>query len=346
MICFEKIPIHTQNAARQDVAIRYVDLTGDEEGEVEDFLFTFGDQGGMMKSGNIQTLRGAEKTGKSAFGLMLMAAAIKGEFLGIKPIRRDLRILWIDTEQSIGDVRKKGRAVLSMAETTKQPDGLVVASVINNYCKEDALKAVLQAIDDNAPDFVFLDGIVDLCNDFNSETEGEGIVLQLQRKAAKYNAAILCVIHTNKNDDSARGHLGSALQRKGTEVYQVNKQIGESIATITRPNSRYGELPDIKFAFADNFEIEPAGAVLAKEEEAKIERLRGIFGEVFNTYESLNKKDLAHEYGDKCHCGERTADSAIAFAVDKGILHKEKNGKEMIYTYLFPKIVEADDGDL
>ena len=60
--------------------VPYLDLSKHED--PVKFLFTL-DGKGMIAEDNIHTIMGLQKTGTSAVGIALMAAAIKGEFLGI-----------------------------------------------------------------------------------------------------------------------------------------------------------------------------------------------------------------------------------------------------------------------
>ena len=57
----------------------------DKESDPLEFLFTVGEDHKLLARGNVQTITGREKTGKSSFGALLMVALLKGEFLGLKP---------------------------------------------------------------------------------------------------------------------------------------------------------------------------------------------------------------------------------------------------------------------
>ena len=250
MIRFDRIPIHA-TTAENGLSVPYLEIAGEDE--PMEYLFTLGDKYGLIARANLHTLRGAPKTGKSAAGLALIAAALKGEFIGIKANRDNLAVLWIDTEQDKNTLRQKARAVLDMAGLDAQPEALKVVAVRGYGRPAEALAATLQAIEENAADFVFLDGVVDLCQAFNDEVESREVVRRLEAHAEQYGAAILGLIHTNKKDDEARGHLGAIMQQKSAEIYQVNKAEGESIANVTQPFSRFAPVPGFSFAFADDF---------------------------------------------------------------------------------------------
>ena len=201
-----------------------------------------------MARANLHTLQGTKKAGKSAAGLAFIVAMLKGEFIGIKAAHPDTRILWIDTEQDKSTLRKKGRAVLSMAGLDTQPERLKIVALRGFGGTADAMAATLQAIEENAADFVFLDGVVDLCQSFNDEEKSREVV-------HKYGSAILGLIHTNKYNDEARGHLGAIMQQKSAEIYQVTKE--SNTAKVSQPFSRFAPVPDFSFSFADDFKIAP-----------------------------------------------------------------------------------------
>ena len=246
-----------QDAAQETGrAVPYLDVTG-EDAPI-DFLFTLGGEYGLIARANLHTLQGTKKAGKSAAGLALIVAALKGQFIGITASRQDLAVLWIDTEQDKNTLRKKARAVLSMAGLDTQPERLKIVTLRGFGGPADALAATLQAIEENAADFVFLDGVVDLCQAFNDEEKSRDVVRQLEAHAEKYGAAILGLIHVNKKDNEARGHLGAIMVQKSAEIYQVDKVEGTDTAKVTQPFSRFAPVPPFSFSFADDFKIAPA----------------------------------------------------------------------------------------
>ena len=97
MIRFDRIPIHTTTAENGQI-VPYLEIAGEDE-PIE-YLFTLGDKYGLIARANLHTLRGAPKTGKSAAGLALIAAALKGdklhffasEFISSKPLDAPLKL--------------------------------------------------------------------------------------------------------------------------------------------------------------------------------------------------------------------------------------------------------------
>ena len=345
MIRFDRIPIHA-TTAENGQNVPYLEIAGEDE-PIE-YLFTLGDKYGLIARANLHTLRGAPKTGKSAAGLALIAAALKGEFIGIKANRDNLAVLWVDTEQDKNTLRQKARAVLDMAGLDAQPPALKVVTLRGYGSPADALAATLQAIEENAADFVFLDGVVDLCQAFNDEEESREVVRRLEAHAEQYGAAILGLIHTNKKDDEARGHLGAIMQQKSAEIYQVNKREGESIANVTQPFSRFAPVPGFAFAFADDFKITTAADAQQRANDEFLERMRSTFANLFRDANKLSKGELKEAYKHAQGCQDRTAEKEIKAAVEADVLQKTQEGRNVYYTYLFPELpgIAEDDDDI
>lgn len=327
-ISFALWPRNEAPAADAPRKIPYLDLSGEDE--PIDFLFTLGGKYGLIARANLHTLQGTKKAGKSAAGLALMVAALKGSFLDITPSRGDLEILWIDTEQDRNTLRQKGRAVLEMAGLETMPDRLKIVTLRGYGSPADLLAATLQAIADNTADFVFLDGVVDLCPAFNDEEKSRDVVRQLEAYAEQYRAAILGLIHTNKRDNEARGHLGAVLQQKSAEIYQVNKD-GDT-ATITQPFSRFAPVPSLSFDFSDDFKIKPAGGA---DNTTQWSYCYKQFEPLFRDVEQRQSKNLVEVFKGYYGKRERAAWDAIKAAVDSKVLVKKAEGAAVFYKLAF-----------
>ena len=75
--------------------------------------------------------------------------------------------------------------------------------------------------------YVVIDGIVDLSNAINDELEATRVVSLLMKWTKIYDCHITTVIHQNKNDDYATGHIGSSIIKKAECVIKVKKDPNE-----------------------------------------------------------------------------------------------------------------------
>ena len=329
-------PVH-DNAQESGRAVPYLDINGVDD--PIDFLFTLGGKYGLIARANLHTLQGQKKAGKSAAGLALIVAAIKGEFIGITPSRENLAVLWIDTEQDKNTLRQKAKAVLSMAGRETMPESLKIVTLRGYGSPADALAATLQAIAENAADFVFLDGVVDLCQAFNDEEKSRAVVRQLEAHAEKYGAAILGLIHTNKYNDEARGHLGAIMQQKSAEIYQVNKE-GDT-AQVSQPFSRFAPVPPFSFTFADDFKI--AAPAEGNTELERWAALNKEFAPLFAEGQRLTSGELVAAYMDYYQKKKRTAQDAIKAATFARVLDRQVEGRRVYYCIPFQDINADDD---
>jgi len=347
-IRFDLWPTHTE-AAQGGLIVPYLDISGEDE--PTDYLFTLEGLHGLIARANLHTLQGDKKAGKSAAGLALITAALKGEFIGITPSRPDLSVLWIDTEQDRDTLRRKARAVLSMAGLDTMPDRVKVATLRGFGSTEAVLQATLQAITETTPDFVFLDGVVDLCEAFNDEEKSRAVIRQLEAHAERYGCAILGLIHTNKTSrNEARGHLGAILQQKSAEIYQVTKEAADT-AKVSQPFSRFAPVPDFYFSFADDFQIRPAGGAeadggRAAQRSALESAFRPLYcdaGGHFDPRTRFSYKELTQAYKDFHQRGERTAKDAISRATALGVLERKTDGRRIFYALAIGELFPDED---
>lgn len=345
------VPMHEQHGD-DERPLEYLDVT--VELPPDDCLFDRCGQG-MLARANLHTVKGKMKAGKSAFGLAIMAAALGGCCLGIKPRREDLTILWVDTEQDKRTVQRKGKAVLRMAGLSEDvmPDHLKVLSLRGWGDPVEMLNATLRAIEDNAPDLAFLDGVVDFCAAFNDEEKSRETIRSLENCAARYETTILGLIHTNKNDSNARGHLGAFMESKSAEVYEV-KKTDESFATVEQVLSRFAPVEPFSFAFTKDFDLTPIEHQSVEDRiDEERQKLRLDFDHLFldeskqhiDAALSYTYTDLWHNFKDYYHQSEATAKRAISRATALGILDRVRMGRRFVYKLAIATLFEDAGGE-
>ncbi len=337
-IDFRKWPKNATSTGKRR-EIPYLDIEGEDE--PIKFLFTLNGKHGLIARANLHTLQGTKKAGKSAAGLALIVAALKGDFIGIAANYEGLRVLWIDTEQDTATLKRKARAALSMARLDIAPECLKIVTLRGYGGAVESLAATIQAIEENAPDFVFLDGVVDLCQAFNDEEKSREVVRSLEAAAESTGAAILGLIHTNKKDNEARGHLGAIIVQKSAEIYQVDKT-GDT-ARVKQPFSRFAPVPDFSFSFLDDFKITNTDEIGA--ENKRRQELQEKFTPLFVGVEKLTSTELNKKYQDKHGVKKDQANKMMRQAVEANIIVKEQSsGKGVFYSLPFAGVnVEDDD---
>ena len=132
-------------------------------------------------------------------------------------------ILYIDTEQGRHHCQQILKRILRLAELPedKKPDNLLMLA-LRKFSPKLRLAIVEQAIG-TIPDLglVIIDGIRDFLYDINSPGESTDIISKFMQWTDDRQIHIHTVLHQNKNDEHARGHIGTELNNKAETIMQV-----------------------------------------------------------------------------------------------------------------------------
>lgn len=183
---------------------------------------------------SISTLIGKAKSGKTTCTAWVIAQAIK----------ENMKVLWIDTEQGMYYASRTQHWVLNIASITESDNLRFYDLKIHNPTIR--LKIVEILINQIEPDIVVIDGIRDLVFDINAPDEATIVTGHIMRWADVNNCHILSILHQNKGNEHARGHLGSEMINKSETVIQVSQD--DKNITICEPAFTRGE-PFPIFAF-------------------------------------------------------------------------------------------------
>lgn len=206
--------------------------------EVEDEPIVFGFRIGdseCIPLGDVAGVKGLAKSAKTQFDVILMAAALRGEYMGIKCLLNNPKILFCDSEQHPRNVRLVYRRVCLLAgiDGHQRHEQINMQHLRLAADVETMKKAIFLKIKHYRPNLCFIDGVADLVNDFNNVTESKEIITELSRIALEYDCAIICTLHTNPSEDSKpRGHLGTFLTQKASDVISCKKDKREDGTTI------------------------------------------------------------------------------------------------------------------
>lgn len=204
----------------------------------------------IASEGNLSAIVGEAKSKKT-----FLCSAIVGDMLRIRSdrnfgiTRRMCRVLWLDTEQSELHARKVARRILDLCESPVPDEHpLFKMLTLRELCPIERRSMLYKAIEVYKPKLVVIDGISDLQHNTNDLEESEQIITELMALSTLNCCHIMCVLHTNPGSDKARGHTGSALQRKAESVLYVRK-VGE--VSVVEPQFCRNE-PFERFAFRVN----------------------------------------------------------------------------------------------
>jgi hypothetical protein len=174
---------------------------------------------------NFCVLSGMPKTCKSTFISAIIGSAISNTKIFdceiSLPIERD-HIAYFDTESSSHDFYRQVQRIKTFANA-EIPDNLLLYQV-----REDGPGMIRKMIENlltenNKISFLIIDGLLDLCIDYNDVRETRLLVNWIKKITKTYNILILSVLHLGKKDEQTLGHLGSNTDRWSQSTLKLTK---------------------------------------------------------------------------------------------------------------------------
>lgn len=181
----------------------------------------------------IHVITGQAGAAKTMFCSMLCAAILSGEYENIECIFKDKdpTVLYIDTEMAEHDTIAMKNRVLKMAgwPIDDGKDAFVIYRLRDTDSPKEKMRKTFRAVVEHRPTVAFIDGGVDLTNDFNNIEESSSLVLKLMKLASLYNVCVFVVLHQNPpagkfGGEKLTGHLGSFLERKANDIFKVTSE--------------------------------------------------------------------------------------------------------------------------
>ena len=196
----------------------------------------------FAKLGDLHVISGKAGHGKTALMSQFMACLLSGSFGHLKSeLKETPTVLYIDTEQSEDDtIAIKNRVCTLAGIPYDQPnERFKVVRLRETELAEERWRQILKVIWEIRPTVCFLDGMLDIVEDYNDQTLCQPIIRKCMKLVTHYDMSMWCVLHENPMADKMVGTLGSITQRKVTEVFAVRKHKHEK--------DKYPNMPDIFF---------------------------------------------------------------------------------------------------
>ena len=204
--------------------------------------------------GNFSVSTGKAKA-KKIFNVsaIVAAALVNGQVLEYRASFPESKrnILYFDTEQSPYHCQLVMQRILRLAGLPigREPEHLKF-SHLRAIADPNERREIIRYAIYNTPNvgLVVIDGIRDLMLDINNSTEATKLVGDLMQWTSEQNIHIQTVLHLNKGDDNARGHIGTELNNKAETVLQITKDNTLPDRSIVAP-AIIRSKPFNKFAF-------------------------------------------------------------------------------------------------
>ena len=204
--------------------------------------------------GNFSVSTGKAKAKKTFNVSAIVAAAlVNGQVLEYQASFPESKrtILYFDTEQSPYHCQLVMQRILKLAKLPidREPEHLKF-SHLRAIADPNERREIIRYAIYHTPNvgLVVIDGIRDLMLDINNSTEATKLVGDLMQWTSEQNIHIQTVLHLNKGDDNARGHIGTELNNKAETVLQITKDNTLPDRSIVAP-AIIRSKPFNKFAF-------------------------------------------------------------------------------------------------
>ena len=234
-----------------------------------------------LPKGNLIALSAKWKNGKTFLCDILTAVFLGTErFAGCRTLFSQGKVSFYDTEQAETDTSRIRKVIDAMTPEGRHHDYDVYCLRPLNIDRtgEDGdeltrYEFISQTIAHDHPDLVVIDGIADLIYNYNDVVESQSIVNQLAAIANEHNCCIVVVMHQNKGrqDKNMKGHLGTMLLQKCSDVFNVEKCGSVFVASHTV--SRHRNCEDIAFKLDANAVPMDAVADRQRQVESKLREM-------------------------------------------------------------------------
>ena len=336
---FQESEEERRSREMRDELLKYV-VHADAEFPPEENLLEI-NHVGCFALKDLVAIKAKQKAGKSTLIGILIAAMICGQWNKVKRVfDRQIKILYIDSEMKERDTNKLNHKVLRMAKFPIQKvEGLHFVN-LRKLTTQECRNIVPRFIEVLRPDIVFIDGIVDLVSDFNGVEESQSVVREHLMLAEKFNCCICEVLHVNKarDDNNMRGHLGTILSQKASNVFECQKDKTMNIVTVSCDDYRNAPVPSWSFSFdehgdpicADDVVAQmeadkeaEKGLQLAEKKKQENERRMVAVLKAFDSQNDWVRKDLETFIGKELNLKKSATSSYVRSLIDSGILSPE-----------------------
>jgi len=198
--------------------------------------------------GNFSMITGKAKSKKSFTLCLAVAPAIDGSQYNVGPFDVKLpadkpRVLYFDTEQGKYRVWKAIKRVCRMAGVENPPQ--IEYFDLRNFNTHERVEFIRLTLNDRNPQkdigLVIIDGCRDLIHDINDPKDATQIATLLMQWTANNGLHIITVLHQNKGDNNARGHVGTELINKAETVISVEVDKDDTSVSIVKPEQTRAE---------------------------------------------------------------------------------------------------------
>jgi len=198
---------------------------------------------GLACYGDVVLLTGLQKSRKTGISSSICASSVGNgiDVLGFKCRNGTRKTAYIDTEQAQYQASRLIHRIYEQANINKTTSDKFHYQRVKKYSKVEKqrfLRWLCEYVKDIG--VLILDGIVDLCEDYNDNKVSSALVTYIERLADEFNILIVVILHDARSTGNARGHLGTELLNKTAchiKVVKASEEEGGH-SHVSFPNTR------------------------------------------------------------------------------------------------------------
>lgn len=294
----------------------------------------------ISTEGNLTTISGDSKSGKSAFTSMIIAGAISLddrsvidglEYLSVAPNKFGKAVIHFDTEQSRHKHQKNLKSILRRANYDECPQRFCSYNI--RELELDQYQTITGGVCEAANKefggihLIVIDGLADYIRDANDADSSFAIIKYFLTLAAQYSCPVMAIVHTNPGSDKERGHLGSQCQRKSESVIQVKKDNGISyIQPKFLREAGDAEIPRLQFTYCKEKGYHVDAGIqqgqAGSTDIARIEKIRLVIEKVFSGQNSYHYGEAIEKIMAETNLKERTSKDYFKEAKAHGFIEQ------------------------
>jgi len=283
--------------------------------------------------GNCSLIIGKAKTKKTMLITSFAAAAISGR-CSIDCITGKLSgldVILVDTEQAPYHLHRTVDRIIRQAGETIPPN--FTAYGLRPLTPSQRLQAIECIVTDLVrPTLIIIDGLRDLLTrGINDESEATDIMSKILKWTYEKDCHIMLVLHQNKGDMNARGHVGTEAVNKSETVLSVSVDNKDrDISIVTPEYCRDLDFGSFSFTIQDDglpHEIEGNESGLTNTVADMIENFTFILSGKL----PMRYTELVVQYQEVSAKVSATARKHISAALKKKILRKDDKGLYHLY---------------
>lgn len=297
-----------------------------------------------MTAGNFSLINGKAKSGKTFLLGSIIASMVNNSkqvdiITGCLPDDKK-NILYFDTEQSTFHATRTIKRICNLINSPS-PENLF-AYGLRPLTPAERLTAIEDAISmtDNLG-AVAIDGVRDLLTmGINDEAEATSLTSKFLKWTSDYDMHLILLLHQNKTDLNARGHIGTEILNKAETTLSVSKDTKSNIFIVSCEYSRDISFDDFGFII-DNGVILPSD--MPGQEQVKARNPQTIneqehfkiLDSIFKDKEKIDGKklNLSIRAGFNNSFGDNHCRTFIFHYEQKNWIEKNRIGKNVFYEY-------------